>query len=218
MKSKEQNPFWINKTFDELFSSIDIDEDGYISKSDMRKSFAINQVPISEQLLNSIFELGDITMNNKISKYEFEIYTAHQNKKILELFEEMNVNKTVELNLQDIADCLQKFDPSYKNLNIMRILKRLDTNKSGTVSVNDLMTFYHLIPVNNIQLIFSTFEREGFDIGETITLNGDFIDETKSKEYSINCQRTNLPDPSHFTLWGHRCSVLEDSDCPVRPP
>jgi hypothetical protein len=37
--------------------------------------------------------------------------------------------------------------------------------------------------VNNIQMIFSAFEREGFDIGETNTLNADFIDISKSREY-----------------------------------
>lgn len=132
--------------------------------------------------MNSIFKFSDLNLDDKISKKEFEIYTKHQNEKITYVFNELDINKDNVLSLEELSKAIHRFDPSYDNDQIAKILKRLDRDKSGSISLSEFATYYHLIPIINIKMMFSIFEREGYDIGETISLNGDFVDETKSRK------------------------------------
>lgn len=182
MSSSEPNIFWKNKTNKELFNTIDKNKDGFISKSELSQSFIANGIPVSEALLSKIMEASDTNKDSKISYEEFQNYTKNQNEKVKNIFNEIDFNKDGKLSKSELMRAITSIDPMYCENNITKILNRIDFDRNKTISMEEFVDFFHMIPINNIRMAFGCFEREGFDIGETISLSSDFVDETKSKK------------------------------------
>lgn len=52
------------------------------------------------------------------------------------------------------------------------LLEKMDLNKSGTISYEEFLTFYYLIPVENLKVAFDFWAKSAaIDIGESVTVN-----------------------------------------------
>lgn len=173
--------FWMESTAEELFQSIDINNDGELSRAEIKRSMQANQIPITEKLLDSIFEYSDLDKNGVISMQEFVSFTQRQNEKLQEIFFQLDSDKSGYITKSEIQKIILKLDPSYADYNLEKMVNRLDKNKDGKIDLKEFVEFYHMIPINNIRMTFNMFSKESIDIGDSITIPNEKDDEDADK-------------------------------------
>lgn len=78
------------------------------------------------------------------------------------------------MDLKNIKDALAFINCKVDNEVALDLLDKMDLNKSGTISYDEFLTFYYLIPVENIKVAFDFWAKSAaIDIGESVTINED---------------------------------------------
>lgn len=173
--------YWLDNTAEKIFNSIDTNNDGSLSRDEMKRSLQANQIPITEKILDSIFETSDLNNDGSISLDEFKSFTKRQTDKLKEVFFEYDNDNSGYLTRTEIKQLILKIDKSYEDYYLDKMVNRLDTNKDGQIDFHEFMQFYHMIPINNIRMTFDYFSKEGIDIGESFTIPNESDDDSSEK-------------------------------------
>ena len=183
MSSKTYN-FWLDRTADEVFNSIDTNKDNNLSKAELKRALEANEIPTSSSLINSIFDYCDQNKDGIITRNEFIKFTNDQNTKLNNIFTSIDTDNSGYLTTNEVKSLILGMDSDYQKYKLDKMIQKLDKNRDGKIDKSEFMRFYHMIPVNNIKMTFDFFSKEGIDIGESFTIPNEKDDDPKdSKKY-----------------------------------
>ena len=155
---------------EDIFNSIDTNKDGVLSEDEVVATLYHSGVPVTKKMVHRIFEESDLARNGVISKDEFIQFYQKQTKRLRKMFDEIDKEKKGYLYLAEFKNAIHSYDKSINDNEIARLVQRLDTNKSNTVSFENFMAYFYLIPINHIKAAFDLIIMESFDFGESLIL------------------------------------------------
>jgi len=155
-----------------VYSFLDKDKDGFLSREDLSKGFEQLKLPIASQ--DELLE--EMNANRKgVSKEEFRFYAEKQYFKLKRLFDKLDINKDNVISPDELIQSVRNFDPhsQYQVNSILRIFQKIDKNHDGKIDFEEWCNFLILLPEVNVKEVLRYW-------GTIIT----------------------IADPSDFTLYG----------------
>ena len=140
------------KSSSKFFDAIDTNKDGQLTKDEIKKALSNSGIPVSQKLLDTIFSDCDKDSNGVITKQEFSEFYGRQTSRLKFIFDEVDKDKNGHLSIDEFRSALKDFDASITDKEITLLINRMDTDHSNTITFDEFMFYYHLIPINNIKL------------------------------------------------------------------
>lgn len=82
------------------------------------------------------------------------------------MFDKFDQDHNGTLDLKNIKDALTFINCNVDTEVAQNLLEKMDLNKSGNISYEEFLTFYYLIPVENIRVAFDFWAKSAaIDIG-----------------------------------------------------
>ena len=172
---------WSNESVDEIFNELDLNENNYLSESEVKIALSARGVPVTKTLLNEIFKNCEISNKRGISREEFRKFSKTQNEKLKLIFDEMDIKDDNLLNFGDLKNYISKMNPNYTNEQINYMIRTMDFDQNGTIHMEEFINFYLLVPLNSSKMAFDLLSREHIDFG------GEFA--VPKKERSVEDQK-----------------------------
>lgn len=153
-----------------FFDLIDTNKDGLLTEDEVISTLYNSGIPVSKKLVNRIFDECDLDQNRIITRDEFMAFYKKQDEKLKSIFNLVDHNGDGHLSIEEFQRALKNFDPSIKDEEINLLVDRMDADKSRTISYQEFMFYYYLIPINNIRAAFDLIVRESIDLGEAMSV------------------------------------------------
>jgi len=137
-----------------IYSFLDKDKDGYLSREDLLKGFEQLKLPISSQ--DELLEMMN-AQGKGVNKEEFRSYAEKQYWKLKQLFDKLDRNKDNGITPDEFIESIRKFDPNiqYKDTDILNIFKKVDRNNDGKIDFEEWCNFLILLPELNVKEILN---------------------------------------------------------------
>jgi Ca2+-binding EF-hand superfamily protein len=158
---------WLDQSIEDIFHELDVTGDNELSRYEVKIGLSARGIPVTKTLLDNIFDSCNLTKDGTISKQEFIIYSQNQNKRLYNIFSELDTTGDGYLNFKELKAAISKMNPDYTNTQIHYMINKMDLNKNGMIDLKDFVRFYHLVPLHNARMAFDLFSREHIDFGDT---------------------------------------------------
>lgn len=146
----ENNSNGENKQIEELknaFSMFDKDGSGTISRNEMEMVFTSLKIDIKKQEIQDVIDNMDVDGDGEISFEEFikniggmggnlfdERYTNEEIEWVFNFFDENNKGY---ITIEELSKAFTKFGYSYTTLQLKRMIKKIDKNSDGKISLDE---------------------------------------------------------------------------------
>ncbi|KAM9957656.1 hypothetical protein ACTFIW_012623 [Dictyostelium discoideum] len=174
-----------------LFDSLDKDNNGKLTREEIKEGFFKLKIPSSEKDIESFLTNVDKDKDGSVSFKEFEDFTIENIKKLKIVFEELDTNKSGTLDIHEIEESIKKLNiPLYSEQELIRLFHRIDKNRDNQIDFNEWRELLVLLPNSNLQLIISFWKDAqildaGFD-------NGGFIPPMVEKKEKASSLRNTI--------------------------
>lgn len=152
----------------EYFKQIDKDGDGFITRKEVIELLRLSKIPVSAQLVDSIFKACDTDNDGKISLAEFETYSAAQDALLFDMFRKMDPQDRGFISPEAFVESVHQLDPTVPDHTIKQLLEGLDHDGNAKIEFEEFVRYYHLIPISSIRSAFEFFQFESMDFGDGV--------------------------------------------------
>ncbi|KYR02345.1 EF-hand domain-containing protein [Tieghemostelium lacteum] len=158
----------------DLFKKLDVNNDGRLSKSEIKDGFFKLKIPSNDESINNFIQNVDDDKDGTISFSEFEKFTNNNLIQLKKVFNELDSDHNGSLDIHEIEESIKKLGlPMYSEQELARLFHRIDTNKDNKIDFNEWRELLILLPNSSLSAILAYWkDAHILDAGDD---NGGFI-------------------------------------------
>ncbi|EFA75857.1 EF-hand domain-containing protein [Heterostelium album PN500] len=154
MKPSNINPTVVSgdkQYISNLFHSLDSNNDGKITKEELKEGFLKLKIPATDQSINDFLQEVDTNHDGNVSIEEFSNYINHNIESLQKLFNEFDTDHNGTLDIQEIEKSIHKLGIKiYSEQELVRLFNRIDTNKDKKVDFDEWRELLVLLPTTKL--------------------------------------------------------------------
>ena len=128
----EQRPTQMDAdSISQLWNEIDTDNDGKITRDQLKAGLRKRGVPFSEKGLHRVMQLFDSDQDGSLSFAEFAAFIQLQQHQLARAFVALDSNQTGKISARDIEQFAEKMNVKLSHAEIRRLISHVSRSKDG---------------------------------------------------------------------------------------
>eukprot|EP00854_Cymbomonas_tetramitiformis_P011178 gene11178-13209_t len=139
-----------------VFSHIDADNDGHISRLEIQRAFALLKLPMSNHTLDSLMTAADHNGDGRIDFTEFEAFHMARIKELQVAYDFFlsEGGNYQPLSTSALRDVVKRLNLKASDSEIRGMIQLMDRNSDGVVTFEEFRDYLLLLPAVNPRAVF----------------------------------------------------------------
>ena len=140
------------------FQRLDSDQDGRLSKEEVRNGLRSRGLPASKQDVDTFFERADENGDGHISTAEYDKWVALRVKEIRAVYNTVDENGDGRLTTDELRAAAKKLGFTISHEQLRGMFKHANREHDGVISFDDFCSYLLLLPTVNPAAVFEALE------------------------------------------------------------
>jgi len=139
----------VQPTTSSVFDTLDTDHNGLLTRNEMKRGLMELHLPVDEEVLTGLYKDLNVPEDQGITRQQFQAFTDRRAVELRQAFDEIDANRNGRIEFSEIHDTLAKAGLPAEEVDVRRLMSRMDRDHNGTIDYDEWRQFLTFIPSAN---------------------------------------------------------------------